>query len=161
MNLYEISKEIEQAFDNAIDEETGEIISEAAIAYIDQLQMERDKKIENIGCWIKNLTADAYALKMEESALKDRRISAEKKAESLKRYLSSVLMGEKFQTTKVKISWRRSEQVEVENTLELPEEYQKTKIDIQPDKTKIKKAIKAGEEVEGATLIEKQNIQIN
>ena len=105
MNLYEISKEIEQAFDNAIDEETGEIISEAAIAYIDQLQMERDKKIENIGCWIKNLTADAYALKMEESALKDRRISAEKKAESLKRYLSSVLMGEKFQTTKVKILW--------------------------------------------------------
>ena len=41
-----------------VDTESGEIIDLEAIA---ALEMERDKKIENLGCWYKNLLAEAEA----------------------------------------------------------------------------------------------------
>ena len=58
------------------------------------------------------------------------------------------------------ISFRRSEQTVIDNESELPAEYIVTKITTVPDKTKIKNAIKAGQEVAGARLVEKRNIQI-
>ena len=62
MNLYEIDQEIM----NCVDMETGEIIDPARL---DELQMDRDIKIENIACWIKNLYADAEAFKTEKQSL--------------------------------------------------------------------------------------------
>ena len=52
MNLFEIENEIM----NCWDQETGEILDSDRL---DQLEMERDTKIENIALYIKNLTADA------------------------------------------------------------------------------------------------------
>ena len=48
----------------------------------------------------------------------------------------------------------------IDNESELPAEYIVTKITTVPDKTKIKNAIKAGQEVAGARLVEKRKIQI-
>lgn len=160
MNLYEINLAIEKAFDEAIDPETGEILSENALAYLDELEMARDTKIENIGCWIKNLDAEAEALKREKQAFADRQKRAEKKSASLRRYLSSVLDGQKFQTEKVAISFRKSESVQIDDESKIPAEYIKQKIETAPDKTAIKKAIKAGLIIEGAELVEGKNIQI-
>ena len=100
MTLYEIDKSIEQLV-NAVDPETGELLVDNDA--LDALMMERDGKIENIACFIKNLTADAKALKDEEAALAERRKAAEKKAERLKDYLTYVLGGEKFQSQTVEI----------------------------------------------------------
>lgn len=47
--IYEINEQIMQC----IDFETGEVIDADKL---DALQLEKDKKIENIACWIKNLT---------------------------------------------------------------------------------------------------------
>lgn len=160
MNLYEINQEIEKAFDEAIDPETGELISEEAFEYLDQLEAERDMKIENIGCWIKNLAAEAKALKEEKQAFADRQRRAEKKAESLKTYLTGALNGEKFITDRVAISFRKSETVDVTDVDRLPLSLRRVETNIMPDKTGIKKAIKAGENIKGAVLIEKKNIQI-
>lgn len=52
-----------------VDTESGEIIDLEAIA---ALEMERDKKIENLGCWYKNLLADAEALKAQKNAFAER-----------------------------------------------------------------------------------------
>ena len=108
MNLYEIENEIL----NCVDMETGEIVD---IKKLESLQMERDQKIENIGCWIKNLLSDAEALKSEKENLARRQKVAESKATSLKEYLSRYLDGEKFKSTRVAISFRsgtRSQEME-------------------------------------------------
>lgn len=106
MNLYEIEKSMM----NCVDEETGEIID---IEMLEQLQLEREKKIENIACWIKNLESDVVALKVEEEALKSRRRKTESKSEQLRAYLDSILCGEKFETAKVNCFYRTSHAVEV------------------------------------------------
>lgn len=158
MNLYEINFEIAKAFDEAVDAETGEILSDAALAYLDQLEIERDTKIENIGCWIKNLLSDAEALKKEKMAFAERQKKAENKAASLKRYLDNVLDGQKFQTDKLAVSFRKSESVQIDDESLIPIAFTKTKTE--PDKTAIRKAIKSGCLIPGASLAEGRNIQI-
>ena len=75
MNLYEI----DNAILNCVDMETGEIID---MGKLNALQMERAQKIENIGCWIKNLLSDADALDKEKKNLAARQKAAENKAAS-------------------------------------------------------------------------------
>ena len=114
MNLYEI----DNAIMDCVDMETGEIID---IDRLDCLQIERNEKIENIACWIKNLKSDAEQLKAEADNLLQRRRVAENKAESLKTYLQKALEGEKFKTPKVAISYRKTKSVDVTDISQLPE----------------------------------------
>lgn len=155
MNLYDIEYEIT----NCVDSETGEIIDEKRL---DALQMAREKKIENILLWIKNLKSEAGAIREEEKKLADRRQSDEKKAESLTQYVQNVLNGEKFKTSRVVVSYRKSEAVIVDDLQLMQEtcdEYLKYK-DPEPDKAKIKAALKDGISVPGCHLEERQNITI-
>lgn len=152
MNLYEI----DNAIMSLVDEETGEIMDPEAF---EDLDMQREDKIENIACWIKNLKSDAEQLKNEEKALCERRKSAERKAESLKGYLQRYLAGEKFKTAKVSVSYRKSDSVEVTNIKEIPEEYLKYS-DPEPMKMDIKAAIKSGVKIPGAILVTDQNMII-
>ena len=160
-NLFEISGDIEWLINNAVDPETGEI-AEDYIEQLEALEMARDEKVENIGCWIKNLNADAAALKEEAKNMNERAKRAERKADGLKRYLEAALHGEKFQSTRCAISWRRSTSVEVDEAElpDLPEQYVRRKVTVEADKTAIKDALKAGEVIEGCRLVEKQSIQI-
>lgn len=164
MTLYEIDHAISEAFEQAIDPETGELINEEAWAQLEALQMDREQKLEGVALWVKDLNAEAAAIKVEEDALKKRRQSTEKKADSLKGYLASALGGsEKFKTARVAISWRRSETAELLDGVDpvsLPLEYQRVKVAVEPDKAKLKEALKAGKTVEGVELVERQNIQI-
>lgn len=152
MKLFEINEEIMKC----VDVETGEIIDEVKLQ---QLQMARDIKIENIACWIKNILSDAEALKAQKQVFADRQKAAENKAESLKRYLSKVLEGQKFTTDKVAVSFRKTSSVNVTDITQLKEEYLKY-ADPTPDKTAIKNAIKAGKDVAGAEIVEDQSISI-
>lgn len=152
-SLYEINEQILET----IDFETGEVTD---FEKFEALKLERDTKIENVALWYKNLLSEAEALKAEEKAFNERRKSAENKADSLKRYLDSALSGNKFSTTRVAISYRKSTSVFVEDLDRLPKEYKKEKIDISADKTELAKALKDGKEIEGALLTESQNIQI-
>ena len=141
-----------------VDTESGEIIDLEAIA---ALEMERDKKIENLGCWYKNLLADAEALKAQKNAFAEREKAAKAKAESLKGFLGRYLNGKKFETAKVAMSFRKSEAVEFDAKCigDVPEEVLKFK-DPELDKVAVKKAIKAGETVPGCELVARQNLQI-
>lgn len=72
MKLYEILEKLENCItidEGALDTATGEIIDFDAL---DALELERDTKIENIACWIKNLTSDAEQLKSEKQNLEKR-----------------------------------------------------------------------------------------
>lgn len=152
--------EIEQAIMDLVDPETGEITDYEAL---DALSMARNEKIENIALWIKNLNAEATAIREEEKNLAERRKIAENKAESLRKYLDRILNGEKFSTPKVAISYRKSVAVNIAdeanfiNTADIAYLIPQTpKI----DKKAIAEALKSGLTVEGAELIERNNIQI-
>ena len=153
MTIYEI----DQAIMRCVDLETGEIIDTEKL---DKLQMEKEKKLENVACWIKDLKAEAEALKNEKLALAERQRVAENKAESLKKWLAYALQGEKFKTTKCAISFRESEAVEVtdEGLNNLMKEHDEllTYKAPEPNKTAIKQAIKDGLNVDGVQLV--QNI---
>ena len=152
MNLFQIDEEIM----SCVDMETGEIVDTERL---EQLQMDRDTKIENIACWIKNLLSDAEALKAQKQAFADRQKAAENKAESLKKYLASHLDGQKFSTDKVAISFRKTSAVNVTNIGQIPAEYLKY-AEPTVDKTAVKNAIKAGVSIAGAEIVEGQSISI-
>ena len=149
-SLYDIDNRIL----DLTDKETGEILDEQAFKPADGAKREDWR----ISPW-KNLTSEAEALKAEEKILRASQ-SAENKAESLKRYLDSALNGQKFSTTKVAISYRKSTSVDVLDIEKLPEAYRKTVTTVSADKTAISAALKAGELVDGATLVEKNNLSI-
>lgn len=158
MSIYEI----DAAIVALMDMETGEITDEQAF---DQLQMARDEKIENIGLYYKDLQAEAKAIKEEEAALAARRKTAENKADRLKNLLAYALKGSKFATPRLKVSYRKSQTVEVrdgftdwavENRPELL-----TYAEPKPNKTELKKAIQAGEVPEDfATIEDHENISV-
>ncbi len=139
-----------------LDEETGEITD---IEAFEKIQLERDEKIENIALWVKNLKADAEALKAEKLAFAERQKSAEKKIDSLKCLLSDALSGQDFKTARVALSFRKSSEVQIDNIEELSDEYLRYKAP-EPDKTAIKAAINEGKKVAGARLVSKANLQI-
>lgn len=162
MKLYEINRELEKIIDvdgMSVDEETGEIIDKEAL---NALQMQRDEKIENIGCFILNLISDAKQLDEEAKKLKARADGAKKKADWLKGYLTSqVKAGEKMNFTRCRIGWIKSKRVIFTvSPEELPGEFKTTKVTITGNKTAMKKALTEGRGMEYARLEEVNNIQV-
>ena len=155
--LYEINAAIELAMEDIVDPETGEILDDTSV--LDSLMMERDEKVENIALYIKNLKAEADAIRSEEKNLAVRRKSCESRAERLRTYLANNLQGEKFKTPRVAISWRRSEAVQIDDLQQIPAAYLRYK-DPEPDKTAIKEAIKNGIDIQGAELVTNLSMQI-
>ena len=151
MKLYEIDNAILEC----IDMETGEVIDAEKL---DALNMERDAKIENVVLWIKDLKAEAEAIKAEKLALAERQKIAENKVESLKKWVAYALGGQKFITAKCSVSFRNTESVEVtEEGLEaLMKEHDEllTYKAPEPNKKAIKDAIKDGLSVAGVQLVQ-------
>ena len=156
MTLYQLNDTIRKAIEQGFDEETGEIFDADAL---EALELQRDEKIETIALFIKDLTAEAKAIKEEKLALAKRQQTAENHAESLKRYLTKCLDGEKFKTAKVAISYRKSQTVEFIDGFDvnqLPEQYQR-RVDPEADKTALKDALKEGKEIYGVYLEDHTN----
>ena len=159
MTLWEVDKRISDILENGmhIDDETGEVFLPEDL---DSLNIERDEKIEGIALYVKNLKAEAEAIHTEIDRLKDREESKKKKAERLIQYLSSVLCGQKFETAKTSLSFRKSSVVQINDELLVPEEFMKVKTEKKPDKTAIANRIKVGGFVPGCELVVKNNLQI-
>lgn len=149
--LYEINEQIA----GLVDPETGEI---ADFEAFEKLNLDLDTKIKNIALWIVNLRSDAEQLEEQEKKFRDRKTAAKNKAESLKSLLDGFLSGEKRSYPEVVISYRKSEQVTVDDDAKLDDRFLRIKTEI--DKTALKDALKHGESIEGARLEVKNNIQI-
>lgn len=148
MTLYEIDRKIADAIDYGCDPETGEVIDSAALS---ALKMERDAKIEGIALYIKNLRAEAEALKSEKQAFEKRQRAAERKADGLKAYLDGVLDGKKFKTTRVSVSFRNQAdgRCVIDDAAAVPDSFRKPG---EPNVSLIKAALKDGVPVAGAHL---------
>lgn len=160
MTLYDIDAQI-AALDGAaeddmlIDEETGELVSVAQA--LDALRMEREAKLENVACWVKNLSAEADAIREEENRLVKRRKAAETKAANLKAWLLAAMTREdgttdKLKTGRVMVSVKRNPPSTVVDDALLPSTYKVAKITYQANKELIKRELLAGGEVPGAHL---------
>lgn len=158
MTLFEINKELMDAYDKAVDPETGEI-NESWMTSIEQLEGMKKDKIKNVALWIKNLSAEAEALKAEKMAFAERQKQCENKIANLKQYIMFATEGQKFETTEVKISFRNTPVVEIAEGTILPEQYLRFK-DPEPDKTALKEALKAGEVIDGCALVNSVSVQI-
>lgn len=163
--IYPISQMIEELMASAVDEDTGEILipDEELQQKLEELQMSFDDKIVELRNDVINKTAEAEALKREKQKLAERQKFAENRAERAKRFLAWLLKGESFQKDTVKISYRKSEEVIVDDSFV---EWAAVnapgllKIEPEPRKADIKKAIKNGTCFEHAHLEEKRNIQV-
>ena len=159
MTLYEIAQEMA----TLIDPETGEIRDFEAF---EELQMAREEKIDNTAKWIIELEAEAKMVKERADELTERARATKKKAERLREFLQEYLQGEKRKTADYTIGYRRTEAVEITDEdravawlMEHREDaltYQAPKI----SKTAVKEILKAGEEVPGAELVERQSMSI-
>ena len=112
MTIYDIDQRILEL----VDPETGELLDLDAFL---ELQMEREQKIESMALWVKELSATAAAIKSEIDSLADRKRAAERRCESLKRYLAYILQGEKFTTPRCAVSFRKSTSVQVDDSEKL------------------------------------------
>lgn len=108
MTLYDI----DSALLSLVDPETGELMDYDAFA---ALQIERTDKLEGVALWYKSEVAQSAAIKAEEDALRERRQSHERKAERLKAFLAESLMGEKFETAKCAVSFRKTSSVRIDD----------------------------------------------
>lgn len=153
------------ALDNLVDMETGEITDEEQFNLLrnelDALAEQKDEKISNIACWIKQLESDAEAIKKEKMKLAARQKACENKVDSLKKYLGYALNGQKFKDARVSIYYKPSKSVEFAdgfNYSDLPEQFQK--ITVEPRRTEIAKALEEGCTIKGVQIIDKSSIVI-
>lgn len=107
MHLYEIDQRIA----SLCDPDTGEVLDQEAM---DSILMEREEKIENIACAIKNMQAETKAIQEEEKNLYSRRTALQARAEKMKEYLQFALQGESFKSPRVQVSFRKTERLEID-----------------------------------------------
>ena len=159
MNLYEITQEAQYLAVLLETEELTAELEEALIINQDQLQA----KAVNYAKVIANYQAESDTIDQEIKRLKAMKESRDKKVEWLKESVKKAMLVsgiEKVESPLFKLSVRRSEAVEVDVVEALPIEFKNFKEVITADKVAIKEAIKRGEFVMGARIIENFNLQI-
>ena len=167
--LYELTDQY-NAFVEAV--ENGEIEDEQAITdTLEAIEEAFDEKAEHIALLIKNMSAEAEAIKAETAKLTARAKTKENTVERLRTYLGNHLLmigQEKLETARCKLTFRKSESVIVADEQRLLDACRNSGIDglaqtvetVKFDKTAIKKAIKDGTALDGAYIEVKKNLQI-
>jgi len=159
MNLYQLTQEAQYLAALLETEELTPELEQELLINQEQLQT----KGINYAKVIANYQSEADQIDAEIKRLKGMKESRDKKViwltESLKKAM--IISGiEKIESPLFKISLRRSEEVEVDVVEALPTAFQNVKNVVTPDKMAIKEAIKKGENVFGARIVENFNLSI-
>ena len=133
------------------------------VEYLDGVQMQLQEKVNNIVRYSRNLELTAEMIDVEIKRLSELKSAYKNKSESLKDYISYSMKKngiEKVETDIARLSFRKSQTVEIEDISKLPERFVVTKVSKTADKKAIKEAIENGEAVEGARIDNHNNLQI-
>ena len=142
--------------------ESDELTPELEAALLinqDQLQA----KAGNYAKVIANIQSDADAIDAEIKRLKAMKDTKDRSINRMKEALRDAMLVsgiDKIESSLFKLSLRRSEAVEVDVVEALPNAFQNVKNVVTADKLAIKEAIKRGENVMGARIVENFNLQI-
>ena len=130
---------------------------------IEKLKLDYAVLIRNIRNEYINRKAEADALKAEKQRLETRQKTAKNASERAARFLAYLTKGEKYQDADVKITYIRSEAVELDDDFcewAMTNAPGLVKVTPEPRKADIKRLLKNGTMIEHAHLETRQNIQI-
>jgi len=156
-SLYNIQTEYLQIAAQLADGELTPELEEALILNETELQ----NKGINYGFIIKQLDGECNIIDAEIERLENLKQTRKRAVERLKNTLSAAM--QLYQITEIKtpllkINFRSSQRLEILG--EVPEKFIVTETTTKPNKRAITEAIKAGEVIPGAALVEYKNIQI-
>lgn len=160
MRLYEIQRDHYQLLKRVSDPHLTDEERLSAEQALATTQQELSDKLENCVKYYKNLDGDIEQLEREIKRLQETKRVKQARQDWFKRYIAACFPNGKWNRDLHAISYRLSKTVEVPDCDKLPDQYCRIKTIREPDKTLIKEVIECGGEVPGATLVEKQNIQI-
>ncbi|HFD2028468.1 TPA: siphovirus Gp157 family protein [Clostridium perfringens] len=164
MKLYELTqnyRNLESLLDNLGEQEglTVEMIHGA----LGQVEDDINTKIENTCKVIKEIEADSIGIDEEIKRLSALKKQKENSVKKLKEYVEFEMKGiglTKVEGKLFKISFRKSKVVKVLDETKIPKEFIKIKTTETISKTDLGKALKSGEIIEGAELVENKTLQI-
>ena len=157
--------DIDAAILACVDQETGEIFDPEQL---DALQMERAQKLEGVALWVKDLKAEAEAVKAEADKLTARKKAIDNKVEGLKTWLLYALGGEKLKTARCNVYQTHSQKVVIDDEKAMidmlmsspfGEKFLRIK-EPEIDKNALKDSLKQGYEYEFAHLEDTEGLVI-
>ena len=177
MKLFEISNDFTELFnkleslEEIEDQEERQLATGAWFDTLDGMESEFEQKAENVAQYIKELRAESDAIREEEKVLSARRRAKEKRTDSLTYYLMNCMKQisrDKIETARCKLSIRRNaESVQCEDEYALAAQLAKQGRDDllrfkdpELNKTALKAALKAGEQLDGAQLVRTESLII-
>ena len=165
MKVFEIKdsfRKLEEMM-NEFDQETGEFIysSESLAHFVKELEEKKELKLNNIEDLKREYKSRNDALDIKIKSLQARKKQNETQINNLKFFQEVLLDGEKLKTDEYTFYYTNSESVIVPDTVDEKLE-QFTKKTIEWDKTKIKEAIKMGEDLTkyGLVIQKKQSLSV-
>jgi hypothetical protein len=161
MKLYELARVYQEAI-NTVDTETWEITDEA-LELLDKTDKDIETKWKNIAIVNQELDNNIDALDIEIKRLTQMKKVMKNNQTRLKEYLAfnlEKLWLKEIKTDLFKIGFRKSQIVEVDENILLPDRYVVTKTTHTADKNLLKKALKDWEEIEWVKLVDKENLYI-
>lgn len=161
--LYAISQEYIQAYDALFSDEA--LPEDAIRDTLSGIQGEFEAKALNIAALVKNMQAEANAMKDAEVSINERRKRLEKRIENLEKYLLLNIQGAGLDNTPIKSAEHYialklcPASVQIEAGAAIPDEYMRIiPAKKEPDKNLLKEALSDKKEIKGVSLI--KNIKL-
>ena len=161
LTIYQIEQNYNQLAEQLIDND-GELTTELAEQLAITEEQLQNKSVA-YSFVIKQMDADIDTIDAEIKRLQAAKKQREKATEYLKeriKHAMELFQIEEIKTPLVKINFRKSESVEVEDVNSLPAPYKVVKVTEQADKVAIQEAIKNGADIIGCRVITNKNLQI-
>lgn len=161
LKLYEVTQSLVPLLESGFDEETGEMTPELATALA-----VFENKGAAVAAYALNLEAEAEATKAALARITQRKRTLEAQAMRLREYLRSNMAQAGISridaidnSFSVKLERERDESVEIDDNAVLPDSF--CRIKLEPDKTKLKAALKSGQPVPaGVHLVRRDRLTI-
>ena len=168
MKFYDVAKDyIERMeyLEQGINAETGEMSDDGTQLAIWTAELTQDLKDKsaNVIAVVRNQELTIEALDNEIKRLQAMKDSLEKKLNKFECYIKNVMVVneiEKIETPIGNIKFTKSTAVEIYDEKLIDKKFIKIETKEKISKTDIKNALKAGEEVQGARLVENKNLKI-
>lgn len=176
--LFEIEQSMYNLLNYGVDDETGEVVQseEEFNKLYDSIQLDINTKLDNTNCLVKVLNGEIDVIDKEIERLTKEKKRRQNTIEFLSKRVDSFIRKQfidesgnldgkglnkfKLDLPHSKISYRKSESVEVLNQNVIPMDYIKEKIEYSVDKKKIKEAIKNNINVNGCRLNTNYNLKV-
>ena len=161
-SLYSIEQEIAAMLELADEDLTPEQQS-AMDQYLNDLAGQEADKVDAFAGFIREQSARAEYLKTEAQRIAAKGRAIERRLDGLKDHYLHIMQTNGLSRVAgdtYTLTTRKSARVDVPDVAALPEAYRVTKTEVSPDKKAIAAAIKSGQDVAGASLVESVSLQI-